>query len=357
MLVWLILRAAASRLRGWRLYVLMLAAVFVIAWVIMLIAEPSSATITRPKNFWWWFLVTAFTVGYGDFTPVSLAGRIAGVLVMATAIGIVAALVSDVLAAAAARRTKRMKGVAPVQETDHFVILGYAPDRTAALAEQLCDDKGAHVVICALPEQAQEHPLPHRDDVSFVRGNFRDPQVLERAGIGNARAVIVDEHGADGHSGSDDGTIVTTLLVHQLHPGLHVVTATHDTDTTQRLLRSFGPELECVERHDLPMLSEAAAVPGVTRFYADIRTIGRGADTYSVRLLDDAKGHRLGDLMFRLKDTHNVTVCALADDGSFTTNPPSDTRLNPGMTLYYIADHRLGWDDVRPLLAPGTLPS
>lgn len=356
MLVLLILRMA-SRLRGWRLYLLMLAAIFVIGWIIMIITEPASATITRPANYWWWFFVTAFTVGYGDYSPTSVGGRIAGVLVMMTAIGIVAALVSDLLDAAASRRTRRMKGVAPVTEHDHFIILGYAEGRTETLAQQLCDDKGSHVVVCALPEQAKEDPLPHRDDVSFVRGDFRDPRVLERAGIGRARAVIVDGHPDDGANAGDDPAIVTTLLVHQLHPTLHVVTATHDTTATRRLLGAFGEELECVETHDLSMISEAAAVPGVTRFYADIRTIGRGADTYSIRLLDDARDRQLGDLMHQLKDRHNVTVCALARDGEFTTNPPSSTRLAPGMTLYYIADHRLQWDELRPLLDAGRLRS
>lgn len=346
MLFWLVLRAA-SRIRGWRLYLLMLTAVFGIGWVVMLICEPSTATITRPGNYWWWFFVTAFTVGYGDYSPVSLGGRIAGMLVMVTAIGIVAALVSDVLNAAAARRTKRMKGVAPVREHDHFVILGYAAGRTEALATHLCDDKGAQVVLCALPEQTVEHPMPHRPEVGFVRGNFRDPQVLEQANLGQARAVIVDEH-AEG----DDGAIVSSLLVHRLYPKVHVVTAARDVDAARRLLRSFGPELECVERHDLPLLSEAAVVPGVTRFYADIRTIGRGADTYSIDVGDEAKGHQLGDLMFRLKARYNVTVCALAQPGEFVTNPPADIRLDTAMTLYYIADRRLGWDEILPLLTP-----
>lgn len=345
MFFWLILRAAA-RLRGWRLYALMLLGVFVVSWALMLIFEPSTATITNPKNYWWWFFVTAFTVGYGDYSPVSIGGRIGGLLVMMTAIGVVAALVGDVLNAASARRTKRMKGVAPVREHDHFVILGYSTGRTEALAAHLCDDKGAQVVLCALPEQAHEHPIPHRSEVSFVRGNFRDPQVLAQANIGQARAVIVDEH-----EEGDDGAIVTALVVHQFYPHVHVVIAAQDADATQRLLHSFSPELECVERHDLPMLSEAAAVPGVTRFYADIRTIGRGADTYSVGLLDGAQGHQLGELMVQLKSQHNVTVCAMSNAGQFTTNPPADTQLVPGMTLYYIADHRLGWDEVRPLLA------
>jgi voltage-gated potassium channel len=42
----------------------------------------------------WWAIVTLTTVGYGDFFPVTMAGRLTGVFVMFTGIGIIGALAS-----------------------------------------------------------------------------------------------------------------------------------------------------------------------------------------------------------------------------------------------------------------------
>ncbi|HTG47736.1 MAG TPA: ion transporter [Actinomycetota bacterium] len=42
----------------------------------------------------WWSIVTITTVGYGDYTPVTPAGRIVGFFVMLTGIGIIGALAS-----------------------------------------------------------------------------------------------------------------------------------------------------------------------------------------------------------------------------------------------------------------------
>jgi hypothetical protein len=48
----------------------------------MWLVEPPDNQITDPANYWWYFVVTSATVGYGDFFPVSVAGHVVGVYVI-----------------------------------------------------------------------------------------------------------------------------------------------------------------------------------------------------------------------------------------------------------------------------------
>lgn len=341
MTIWLV-RRIAMRLRGWRLYLTLLVAAFAVGWAMMAAFEPPDSTIDQPEHYWWWYIVTAFTVGYGDYFPVSTGGRIAALMVMATAIGVVAALVGDLVERASELKSKRLKGLIQVKAERHFVILGYTPGRTERLMEELCVQPDNQVVLCATLDQVAEDPMPKQERVRLVRGDLMDRDTLDRASIGTARSVIVDSP-----DGDDDKTAMTALVVDRVNPDVHVVVAARDLDRTARLLRQFGPGFECAEWHDVRMLSEAAQDPGITRFHADLKSGGTGSDTHSLRLPDEVRGRQLSDLHIPLKERLNVTVCALGHGDDFVNNPPLSTTLEPGMRLYYIGSRRLAWSDIQ----------
>jgi voltage-gated potassium channel len=54
----------------------------------------SDANITNGSDALWWAIVTITTVGYGDYFPVTGAGRIVGVFVMVAGVGIIGSLAS-----------------------------------------------------------------------------------------------------------------------------------------------------------------------------------------------------------------------------------------------------------------------
>jgi voltage-gated potassium channel len=70
--------------------------VLMVSSVLVLQFESSAAdgNIKTGGEALWWAIVTLTTVGYGDYFPVTLAGRLTGVFVMITGIGIIGALAS-----------------------------------------------------------------------------------------------------------------------------------------------------------------------------------------------------------------------------------------------------------------------
>jgi voltage-gated potassium channel len=80
----------------------------------------------------WWAVVTICTVGYGDITPVTAAGRWAGVILMITGIGIIGALAGSL--ASFLRLAPVASAPAATAVTTHVDTL---PDEIAALRADL----------------------------------------------------------------------------------------------------------------------------------------------------------------------------------------------------------------------------
>jgi voltage-gated potassium channel len=57
-------------------------------------SKSPSANITTGGDALWWSVVTITTVGYGDFYPVTAAGRLTGLFVMFAGVGVIGALAS-----------------------------------------------------------------------------------------------------------------------------------------------------------------------------------------------------------------------------------------------------------------------
>jgi voltage-gated potassium channel len=76
-----------------------------------------SASLRSWGDAVWWAVSTMTTVGYGDFVPVTTAGRIVAAAVMVTGVAIIGA-VSAVVALAVARRVAREEEQALEAEAD-----------------------------------------------------------------------------------------------------------------------------------------------------------------------------------------------------------------------------------------------
>ena len=72
----------------------MLVLVFASIFVLQFEATAPDGNIKTGGEAIWWAIVTLTTVGYGDYFPVTAPGRITGVFVMVTGIGIIGALAS-----------------------------------------------------------------------------------------------------------------------------------------------------------------------------------------------------------------------------------------------------------------------
>jgi voltage-gated potassium channel len=83
--------------------------------------EHTGANITNLANSFWWAVVTIATVGYGDYYPVTAAGRIIAIFMMLSGIGIFATFVSMLAHRRLQRAELRLKSKTEARSD----VLGY----------------------------------------------------------------------------------------------------------------------------------------------------------------------------------------------------------------------------------------
>ncbi|GLY42768.1 potassium channel protein [Amycolatopsis sp. NBRC 101858] len=325
--------------RGWLLPVVVVVFVFATSWPLMALAEPAGSELVSPGNYWWYFVVTAATVGYGDYSPETTAGHFVGGYVIIGGIATLTTVFTRLATALEQAKGRRMQGTEPVRASGHTVLIGYTAGRTERIVAQLLADDVTGLVLCT-GEEVPVHPMPG-EPVDFVRGDPTAADVLARAAVHRAATVLVD-------MADDNEALAVAVTVDHANPSAHVVVALRDMERAE-LVRYVDPKIKCVQWHTPRMVTEELTSPGIADVYAELMTAG-GASTYSVAVPESLGALRTERCRVALGRAFGATVLAARAADGLVVNPGWDGELPVGATLYYVGPRRLTATEVASAL-------
>ena len=328
-----------SRLVGWRRPLAIVLFVFPTSWLAMALVEPENQ-IVDPANYWWYFVVTSATVGYGDFFPVSAGGHVVGAYVIVGGIVTLTLLFTELADYIQSIRGKRMRGTTQLDLAGHVVVLGYTPGRTEQIVSELLTEGRLRIALCAWDDVAQD-PLPDEAAVQFVRGDLTKLDVMTRACVGRARTALID--GRD-----DNETLAIAVAVDHEQPDIHMIAALRDLQRREQL-SYVNAGVQCVQWHMPSLLAEEATDPGITEVYNRLMSAGGRGNTYSLRVPGAFPHGTFGECQMRLGRAFSATLVAMREGDTLVVSPPWDQPIVEGTVLYYLADERI---DPSRLAAP-----
>lgn len=179
-------------------------------------------------------LVTASTVGYGDITPTSQEARLFGMSVLVLGTASFAIAVAVLLGPAIEGRFVKALGLMTTSELEtlenHVIVAGYG-DLTEPVITELEANDVDFVVLASNPAAVEQHQDRDRNVVS---GDPGDEASLRRVGIDRAAAVVA--------STNDDGEDALSILtVRQISPEIRIVASATERENEAKL-RNAGAD-------------------------------------------------------------------------------------------------------------------
>ena len=329
-----------------RWYSIVLALLFygMTSWCMLYLAGEKS--LTQSVDFIYWLVVTGSTVGYGDLSPSTTAGKYLvsfyiipmGLSIFALVLGRVASWVSN-------QWQKGARGLKSLDIEDHILVLGWNGQRTIRLLELLIRERAyieddPLIVLCVRAEMT--NPLPGQ--VEFVKvTTFSNDLDMDRACVAKARVVLMDNP-------EDDLTMTTALYCSQRNPDAQMVAYFND-ESLVSLLQKHCPNVECTPSVAVEMLAKSAFDPGSSLLHHDLLDINHGQAQYSVSIPVHIPPIKVEHIFETLKRKYRATLIGMSkaeEKLNIHVNPDLDFMLSPGDKIFYIADERiidLQWHD------------
>lgn len=177
-------------------------------------------TFKTPFDAFWWVMVTVTTVGYGDYYPHTIAGRIIGIVLFVFGIGLVGVVIGKVVDALSTFSRRREEGLVPYKGEDHIVVIGWSRKTEHAIEEILASNETVDVVLI---DTLESTPIQEAR-VYYIQGAASDHEILQRANVQKARAILVfgDAKVSEPQVGDGKSLMIVTAI-ERFAPDVHKV--------------------------------------------------------------------------------------------------------------------------------------
>ncbi len=188
----------------------------------------------------WWAVITASTVGYGDFVPETTAGRVTGILLILTGAGFLSSFFVSLAATTVTKQNDILEGKSIYRGNGHIIIIGWN-ERSKGMIHALCQ-QSTQISIALIDETLEKNPLSNKN-VHFIKGRPNLDDILVKAGITKASKVIITADQNKGEWQADMHSIITLLAVKGLNTFVPCIIEILTHEQTENAKRAGADEI------------------------------------------------------------------------------------------------------------------
>jgi len=334
-----------TRLRLFQVFILALVLNLVFGLLFYLTEHPVQPQLSIGDGIWW-AMVTMTTVGYGDLSPQTPAGRfLVAYPCMLFGIAIIGYLLGLAAENFFERISKKKRGLVQIKHSGHVIICNFSSTGkllrlTGELKLHPLYREARFVIICdSITELPAELP-PH--EFAFVYGTPTSEKVLDRANIGEAAGVFILAHDP-ANSDVDAVTFAIASVIDNLRQTrgcrFKMVAELIHKENLELLSKAHPDGFVAPEGLTDCLLAQEFLYPGIHEIITQIvsNEIGSQFYIFDTRLA----GHRVADVQIAvLKHPANLQVIGIIKEGKTILNPGKEVIIDENDKLIMLAESR-----------------
>lgn len=246
-----------------------------------------------------WFTIVTTIAGYYEYSPVTLPGRIASLLLLVFGMLVLSMITGKLASYFMDMQMKKEKGLMPLKNLKgHFLLCGWRSgfekilDNIINTNPEITPD--LIVLINDAPSEKIENllDLERFKEIHYVSGDFADENILKRANIQTAeRALIISDHSKEySDLEIDSRTVLAVISMSNINPGMYIAAELIDSKFEKHLRMAHCDEIILTTDYEHNLLASASGGMG----YSNVMRALISDDADSGILIEDIPSQFFG---------------------------------------------------------------
>jgi len=299
------------------------AILFLLMFIIFIAEQKTNSEINSFFDAFWYTLVTITTVGYGDITPDSIPGRIAGIFLLIFGVVIFAGFSGKMASVLFDRQMKQDRGLLKLQKiSNHFIICGWKPEFDKILEGVLDANLTISLEKIVLINNAPSDAInairqdPRFTGIQYISGDFTDENILNKANIKTAERALVLSDKSENYSPLeiDSRTVLAVLTIENLNPRIYIAAELLDSKFEKHLSMAHCDEIILGNDCERQMVVSASSGTGLSNVLRELISTNDGI------LIEDIPNEFIGKTYKEMKQSNHgrkVLIGFLENTGNF----------------------------------------
>jgi len=280
--------------------------------------ESGDSNISSLWDGIWWAVVTMGTVGYGDKYPITVGGKIVGLMLIFAGVGVMSLFTATIASIFVEKKIKEGRGLEIIKDKDHTVICGWNQHTEEVLQALTTYGTMGNTPIVLINELSVDdidslRLKYNKYNLRFLRGNYVHEDVLLRANIAKAKFALImaDTSGDHPRDRIDERTTLASLTIKSIAPSIKTIAEILDSENKQHLRRANVDEIVVRGENMGSLLASAINSPGLPKIFSSLLSLGDTNKIWRVEIPRNFVGRTFKELSIFYREKQHAILIGL----------------------------------------------